>query len=94
MWFMLHFDKPIVAVEAEIGGTGHIMGRIMGWLIEQNEIPTGVLGIIDDEKQKSAELFLTAEIDDWKLPSLWDKIGHIEKVERLPDDHIGTDPAG
>ena len=84
MRFKLHFDRPAIDINKLFPPAG-VMGIVIRWLTEQNEPPVGVFGPMEESDRRYTELNFPAEVDEWKLQSLWDRIGHIEKVERLPD---------
>ncbi len=86
MNFRLTFQKPVVEVDQAIG-PGGVMALVSRWLSEQDELPVGAFGPILDEGQTEADLFITAEIDDWKLKALWDRIREHApvEVEKIPD---------
>ena len=92
MRFKLHFDRPAIDINKLFPPAG-VTGIVMRWLTEQNEPPGVVFGPMEESDRRYTELHIMVEVDEWKLQSLWDRIGHIEKVERLPDlEDSAADP--
>lgn len=79
MNFVIRFVKPICEIDKEIG-PGILLSRAMKWLEDQGESPVGVFGVIDSEDQVETTFTFPAEVENWKLPQLWEAMGFVEKA--------------